>query len=256
MISINNLTMNYPVQKRYREYLLKPFSRRKIITALKDVNLQIKNGERVAFLGPNGAGKTTLFKLIGGLLLPSRGEIIVNGFNTLSGNIPARNSVGIVMNEERSFYWRLTGRQNLEFFGSLENIFGKKLNAKIDKLLELVGLKDNSNKPVSTYSSGMKQRLAIARSLLKDPAILILDEPTRALDPVSAEEYMNLILNKIHADNKSSLLIVTHRLEIVPKLCSRICIIDKGRVTMDENIQTINSKYKSIQDYYKKGVAL
>lgn len=255
MIKIKNLTMNYPVQKRYRDYILKPFSKRKIVTALKNISLKIENGERVAFLGPNGAGKTTLFKLIGGLLLPTSGNIIVNGSNTLSQNIRARSSVGIVMNEERSFYWRLSGIQNLEFFGNLENIFGKQLENKIDELLELVGLKESGNKTVGSYSSGMKQRLAIARCLLKEPEILILDEPTRALDPVNAEEYMNLILKKIHSVSNSSLLIVTHRLDIVPKLCDRVCIIRNGSITLDESMETINENFKSIDDYYKKGVS-
>ncbi len=235
--------------------MLKPFKKRKRVTALSNVNLSIKNGERVAFLGPNGAGKTTLFKLIGGLLLPTQGEIIVNGENTTINNISARRSVGIVMNEERSFYWRLTGKQNLEFFGRLQNLFGIKLKNKVNELIELVGLQENGEKPVSNYSTGMKQRLAIARGLLTDPEILILDEPTKALDPLSTEDYMSLILNQIHASTKNCLLIVTHRLEIVPRLCNRVCIICNGKITADESINTIKKKYKSLHNFYKQGVS-
>ena len=114
--------MRFPIAKRYRELVLAPFRPRKVFTALKSVDLEVDEGDRIAVLGPNGAGKTTFLKLVGGLLLPSEGEILVNSHNTLHHNAAARKSVGFVMNEERSFFWRLTGRQNLEFFARLYDL--------------------------------------------------------------------------------------------------------------------------------------
>lgn len=109
MINLENVTVRYPIPKRYRELVLHPFRRAKRVTALENVSLTVNNGDRIAFLGPNGAGKTTLLKLVGGLILPTEGTVRVHGRDTVSDNTAARRSVGFVMNEERSFYWRLSG---------------------------------------------------------------------------------------------------------------------------------------------------
>ena len=164
MIQIKDVSMRFPVPKRYVDYLL--FKESNYFNAITDINLDISEGDRVAFLGVNGAGKTTLLKLIGGLLYPTSGEIDVNGYNAIKDNLRARKSVGFVLNEERSFYWRLTAVQNLEFFGVLDNLKGLDLTNKITALLKLVGLGDAQHKLVATYSSGMKQRLALARGAI------------------------------------------------------------------------------------------
>ena len=255
MISIKKVKMKYPVPKRYREYLLHPFKRLRYVTALNEISLEIDKGERIALLGPNGAGKTTLLKLVCGLLLPSEGSVTINGYNTIENNAAARKSVGFVMNEERSFYWRLTGKENLEFYGALDNLSGKDLNKKIEELVTLVGLENAINKRVATYSSGMKQRLAIARGLLSDPDILILDEPTRTLDPLSAEEQINLIINRIHSDLKKTLLIATHRLEEVSALCNRVCVIIRGEIVSQEYLSNILKLDSSLSQYYRKCVS-
>src|ERR1700733_9415323 len=158
-ISARSVTMQFPVPKRYRELLLHPFRHRRVVTALRSVNLEVEKGDRIALLGPNGAGKTTLLKLIGGLLLPTEGEIVVNGHDALHHNSAARKSVGFVMNEERSFFWRLNARQNLEFFAALDNLSGKTMEGRVRELIHFVGLDPYVEKSVDTYSSGMKQRL-------------------------------------------------------------------------------------------------
>ena len=124
MVSVRDVTMRFPIVKRYREWVLSPLTPRRSFTALKHVSLDVQAGNRIAVMGPNGAGKTTLLKLIGGLLYPTEGEVIVNGLNTHTQNGAARKSVGFVFNEERSFFWRLSGQQNLEFFGALDNLSG------------------------------------------------------------------------------------------------------------------------------------
>ena len=158
LIVIEDVSMAYPLPLRYREMLRGPFSRRRTKIALHDIDLTVRKGERVGFLGPNGAGKTTLLKLIGGLLLPSRGTVSVNGCDTRTQGMEARKRVALVMNEERSFYWRLSGKENLEFFGALQNLHGPELRKRIDAVLELVGLRDAQKNLVGTYSSGMRTR--------------------------------------------------------------------------------------------------
>jgi len=247
--------MQYPVPKRYREYLLHPFKKLKRITALNGINIEIEKGERIAFLGPNGAGKTSLLKLVGGLLLPTEGTLSINGYNTLTNNSAARKSVGFVMNEERSFYWRLTGIENIKFYGALDNLSGENLDKKINELISLVGLENAAHKRVGTYSSGMKQRLAIARGLLSDPDILILDEPTRTLDPLSAEEQIDLIVKRIHTDLKKTLLIATHRLEEVSALCNRVCFIKLGKIVSIEYLSAIFEQNTSLAQYYRNCIS-
>lgn len=243
--------MQYPLPKRYREYVLKPFAKPKTVTALHGVDMQIERGDRVAFMGANGAGKTTLLKLIGGLLYPSSGSIQINGKDTVKNNLHARLSVGYVLNEERSFYWRLSGRQNLRFFGALDNLHGADLEKRIDELLGLVEMDEAADVRVSNYSSGMKQRLAIARGLLADPEILILDEPTRTLDPIGAEKIKRLIMDKVHAEEKRALLIATHRIEEATELCNKVVVIKKGRILAYERKEDILKEYADLGAYYK-----
>ena len=254
IISVRDVTMRFPIAKRYRELVLHPFRPRKTSTALKNVTLEIGQGDGRTVMGPNGAGKTTLLKLIGSLLLPSEGQIVVNGFDTTHQNLAARQTVGFVMNEERSFFWRLTAIQNLEFFGALDNLCGATLRERIHELIGLLGIEDVANKPVSALSSGMKQRLAIARALIAEPKILILDEPTRALDPVGCEEITNLIFRRIYNSSHRTLLIATHRIEEAVKLCNKVLVIDKGTVKGFERIANLLENGTPLLQYYRQSV--
>lgn len=254
IISVRRVSMRFPIAKRYRELVVHPFRRRRVFAALTDAAFEVEKGDRIAVMGPNGAGKTTLLKLIGGLLLPSAGEIVVNGFNTADHNTAARRSVGFVINEERSFYWRLTAIQNLEFFGALDNLWGSERTARIRDLIQLVGLRDAADKTVGTYSLGMKQRLALARGLIADPEALILDEPTRALDPVACDEFIELILNRIHSDSRKTLLIATHRLEDALRLCNKVMVIQKGRITAFDRLEGELMDTIGLSRYYRQNV--
>jgi ABC-2 type transport system ATP-binding protein len=255
IISVRNVTMRFPIPKRYREWALHPFRPRRVVTALQHASIEIEPGDRVAVMGPNGAGKTTLLKLVSGLLFPSEGVVTVKGLNTSRDNAAARKSVGFVFNEERSFYWRLTGVQNLEFFGALDNLRGKALKERIRELLRLVGLEAAGDQMVSGYSSGMKQRLALARVLLSDPEVLILDEPTRALDPVASEQMVNLVLKDIHQGTRKTLLIATHRPEEAMTLCNKVMIIDGGRLKGFLSLKQLETEQSSLLDYYLECVA-
>jgi ABC-2 type transport system ATP-binding protein len=255
LILARDVTMQFPVTKRYRELLVHPTQPRRMVTALKSVSLQVEKGERIALLGPNGAGKTTLLKLVGGLLLPTKGEIVVNGYDTLRHNDAARKSVGFVLNEERSFFWRLNARQNLEFFAALDNLSGKAMEERIRELIHFVGLELHSDKSVSTYSSGMKQRLALARGLIAEPEVLILDEPTRALDPVACEDMNDLIIERLHKGSRKTLLIATHRLEEAMRLCDKVLIINQGQVMAFDRISDLTANGITLSDFYRRNVS-
>ncbi len=256
IISVVDVTMCFPIVKRYRELLLHPLQPRRVHTALSNVTIEIQEGDRVAVMGPNGAGKTTLLKLIGGLILATKGDIVVNGFSTTNHSAAARKSVGFVLNEERSFFWRLTGTQNLEFFGALDNLGGADLRNRIQELISLVGLDEAAERVVEGYSSGMKQRLALARGLIAEPRVLILDEPTRALDPIASDEMIDLILSRIYSDSRKTLLIATHRIDEALKLCNKVLVIDKGRIQAFDSISDLKRDRITLPQYYRRALAV
>lgn len=250
MIEVNNVSMRFRIPKRYREYLFHPLRQPSEIAALSDVSLKIEKGDAVAFLGPNGAGKTTLLKTIGGMLYPTNGNVSVNGHDTVRQNSKAHETVGYVINEDRSFYWRLTGRQNLEFFGVLDNVPPEELKQAIERLLTFVGMSEHADKQVYGYSSGMRQRLAIARGLLSNPEILILDEPTRTLDPLSAASLRTLIYHELHKAQNKTLLVATHMVQEVELLCNKVCVINNGKIIKYMKLTEIKEQFDSIERFY------
>jgi ABC-2 type transport system ATP-binding protein len=146
----------------------------------------------------------------------------------------------------------LTGVQNLEFFGALDNLYGKQLRERINHVLELVGLTEAGDKAVYTYSSGMKQRLAIARVLIAEPDVLILDEPTRALDPVACDQLVELILSTIHRNSRKTLLIATHRPEEASLLCNKVLVVGGGNILGRESIRGLDAKGTTVLEYYRQ----
>lgn len=206
--------------------LKKAFGKRIV---LQDIHLKIKQGAILALVGPNGAGKTTLLKILATLVVPSDGRALVCGKDVTINPIQVKKMTGFVSSEERSFYWRLTGRQNLNFFAALHNINGKERNRKINALLETVGLEKKSHVRFREYSTGMKQALGIVRGMLHDPPVLLLDEPTRSLSPDVARRVRDLINNKAGKEGKA-ILIASHNLKEVEDLTDRIAIIDHAAI--------------------------
>jgi len=196
--------------------------------ALDEVSFEVRRGEVFGLLGPNGAGKTTLFKILASLIIPSSGSILIQGRN-LSPRARSR-VIGLSTGEERSFYYRLTGWQNLSFFGSLRFLKGARLRERIDACLEAVGLGSEQRIQFMKYSTGMRKRLNIARALLHNPDILLLDEPTASLDPVSAQRVHRLI-----ADLKAAggtVILATHNLHEAEAVCDRIGVLSRGKLLM------------------------
>ncbi len=255
VIRLDAVTMRYTVPKRYRDLLLRPLARGKRFTALRGVNLHVARGECLGVLGPNGAGKTTLLRLIGGLLYPTEGTITIGGFDTRSENLQARQQAAFALNEERSFYWRLTGQQNLEFFGALDNIPPGTLRKEGKLLMKRTGLNGVAYKRVSDYSSGMRQRLALARALLAEPEVLLLDEPTRSLDPLAALSLMRSIRDELQAAGGKTLVLVTHTLDEIEELCQRVCVVVEGRVSAVGEVREIVGRPGGLPGFYRKAVA-
>jgi len=200
----------------------------KEIVAVDDVSFAVKEGELFGLLGPNGAGKTTTVKMLTTLLIPTSGSATVGGFDVVRQANEVRRRIGFIFGGERGLYWRLSGNDNLRYFASLYHVEPEVSKKRIPYLLELVGLTGRGEEKVGGYSRGMKQRLHVARTLLHDPEILFLDEPTIGLDPVGGREFRQVILNL--QSQKKTILLTTHYMFEADALCDRIAVINNGRL--------------------------
>jgi len=244
-INIENLTKRFPRTSGYRDLL--PFRRREWVEAVKNVSLEIRDGEFFGMLGPNGAGKTTLIKMLCCLVLPNSGTARVFGHDVARDAQSVKETVGLISAEERSFYWRLTGRENLRFYASLYHLPQKQASARINKLLELVGLADDGDTRFQNYSTGMRQKLAIARGLLSEPRLLFVDEPTRSLDPVSAQTVRIFLKDKIAAEGKTVVL-ATHNLNEAEQLCDRLAIMDRGHLKAVGTVSELRTIFQTQEE--------
>ncbi|UCE59447.1 MAG: ABC transporter ATP-binding protein [Phycisphaerales bacterium] len=211
--------------------------------ALDDVSFRAGQGETIGLLGPNGAGKTTLLKIIATLLYPTEGRVLIHGQDIRERPVETRGLIGLVTCDERSFYWRLTGRQNLMFFAMLYGLTRKQATRTIEELLEVLGLTDAADDRFDGYSSGMKQKLAIARGLLSEPELVLYDEPTRSLDPVSTKSIRQWILEKRIRSHHQTHVIATNQLSEAEQLCDRVLIINSGRLIAHGSIQEICDRW-------------
>ena len=196
--------------------------------ALDDLSLEVEKGAVFGLLGPNGAGKTTTVRILTTLLLPTAGSASVLGYDVIRQAAAIRRRIGLVLGGDRGLYGRLSGRQNLRYFAALNHMSSGSASARIDELLDQMGLTDAGSRPVEEYSRGMKQRLHLARGLLSDPEVLFLDEPTMGLDPSGAQELRALIPEL--AKQGKTILLTTHYMSEADLLCDQVVIIDKGSV--------------------------
>ncbi|MYD36226.1 MAG: ABC transporter ATP-binding protein [Dehalococcoidia bacterium] len=196
--------------------------------ALDDLSLEVEMGAVFGLLGPNGAGKTTTVRILTTLLLPTAGSASVLGHDVIRQAAAIRRRIGLVLGGDRGLYGRLSGRQNLRYFAALNHMSSGSASARIDELLDQMGLTDAGSRPVEEYSRGMKQRLHLARGLLSDPEVLFLDEPTMGLDPSGAQELRALIPEL--AEQGKTILLTTHYMSEADLLCDQVVIIDKGSV--------------------------
>jgi ABC-2 type transport system ATP-binding protein len=197
---------------------------------LDGVDFEVEKGEVFGLLGPNGAGKTTLLKILCTLLLPTGGQACVDGYDVMDAPWEVRRAVGYCLDTERSFYYRLTGIQNLRFFASLNNLPSTNAGTRIAQVLDLAGLNGAANAPFMTYSKGMQQKLGLARALLTDPAVLLLDEPTKSLDPGAAVDLRRFLRGIVTQEMKKTVLLVTHNLDEARTCCDRLAFMDRGKI--------------------------
>ena len=227
-ISVAGLSKTYPVpflriKKLFRRKFKPP------VDALRNVSFDIGEGEIFGLIGPNGAGKTTLTKIIATLVQPTSGAVTVRGHDTVTDDERVRRDVGLSGAEERSFYWRLTAEQNLLFFARLHGLSARASQTRIGELFDLLELQDQARRRFAEISTGNKQRLSVARALLSNPRILLLDEPTRSLDPIAAGR-MRALIKSLAETNRSTIFLTSHNLAEVEELCRRVAVISHGEI--------------------------
>ncbi len=211
--------------------LTKIFKKRKgEVRAVDDVSFKINEGEIFGLLGPNGAGKTTLIKCISTLLIPDKGTAIVGGYDVLKDSLNVRRKIGLLTGGERSLYWKLSVVDNLKYFAALYGVPRRQTKERIDFLLELMELKDKANERVERLSSGMKQKLSIARAMIHNPPVLLIDEPTIGLDPYFARFIRNFIKDELNRKLKKTILLTTHYMEEADELCDRVAFMSNGKI--------------------------
>ncbi len=230
-IEAEGVVMRFPQQQGWKALVKRQPGK----LALDAVNVTVREGDIFGLLGPNGAGKTTLVKVLCTLAIPTEGRVHVLGLDAVSDSLTLRRRIGVVYGDERTFFWRLSALENLLFYASLHGFSPHEARRRAHEVLELVGLRESADVRMHHYSSGMRQRASIARGLLNQPDLLILDEPTRALDPVGAREVRQLIKERV-AGERRTVLIATNIMAEAEYLCDRLSFINHGRVEMTGSI--------------------
>jgi len=229
MVTVDGITKRFRRPRTWRESVRAPFAAPRV-TAVDRVSFAVAEGEVFGLLGQNGAGKTTLFKMLTTLLHPDDGTATIAGHDVRDEGAAVRRLVAPVIANERSLYWRLSARENLRLFSSLQGLHGAAARTEEDRVLGVTGLTDSGAKMVRDYSTGMRQRLLIARALLARPRVLLLDEPTRSLDPISARDFRRFLRETIVEAEGCTVLLATHDADEVWDLCDRVGILERGRL--------------------------
>jgi len=242
LLSIKNVSKTYVIRSFAAIMRLRPPQQS---IALRGVSFELKAGEITALLGPNGAGKTTLATIIADLTRPDSGHVAVVGLPVPERSREAQRHIGYLTTNDRSFFWRLSGRKNLEFFAALHGFRRTEAHRRTAEMLERFKLTSHADRPFHTYSTGMKKRLGLARAFLHDPKVLLLDEPTNGLDAQSTEELLELVRHQIQRTGKT-VLWATHRTDEVERLCDRVMVLIAGEKRFDgtsELFQAISRRH-------------
>ncbi|MFS0688814.1 ABC transporter ATP-binding protein [Sporosarcina sp. 179-K 8C2 HS] len=221
--------------------LMKSYKKRKskeYIQAVNDISFRVNKGEIVGLLGPNGAGKTTTIKMICGLLIPDAGTITINGMDNREKRLGALRHISAVLEGNRNLYWRLTVRENLEYFAGNRGASRKDVAQQIEVLLTSFHLKEKENELVNRLSRGMQQKLAIAVAMLADSDVILLDEPTLGLDVETGYEVRELLRTIVDEYNRT-IIISSHDMNVIQELCDRTVIINDGKVIVDDKVENL-----------------
>lgn len=226
MSNNNDLIISKNLSKKYNGH-----------TVVNDLNLTVKKGEIFGLLGPNGAGKSTIILMILGLMEPTSGSISVAGFNSTREPLKVKRITGYLP-ERVGFYEDMTAKGNLAYTAELNNIPYKEIPKKIDEVLEIVDLLENKNQLIKTFSKGMRQRLGIADVLIKDPELIIFDEPTEGLDVKVANQILHTIAN-LNKQKNITFLLSSHQLNLMQRICPRVGILSKGKLISEGSVESL-----------------
>ena len=244
-IQIVNLTKTFKSKTQTADAGL--FKRKKTVAvnAIDNLNLTIKKGELFGLLGPNGAGKTTLVKMLCTLLPPTKGTALINGYDINKQQMQVKRSLGTLFSVgERGFFWRLNGYRNLEFFAAIYNVPRPKRQERIMEVLKLVGLENSAFDLYQKYSGGMKRKLSLARTLLPDPPIMLLDEPTTGLDAIASRNIREFVKTRVSEESGKTVLYTTHYIEEAAQICDKIGILSHGKLVALDTPSALRDKIK------------
>lgn len=228
-VVLKDLEKYYPPLRTGLRAYIQPFERA-TRAALQGVSFEVQEGEAVALLGANGAGKSTLLRILATLLLPTRGTVSVAGHDIAKDPRAVRRNLGYHAGSDQGFYPRLTGRQNLLFFGQLNHLSRGEAQRRIAELAATFHLREALGEQVRTLSSGTTQRLSLVRALLHKPKVLLLDEPTRSLDALAAAEFRRFLSTQVLRGANTSLIFASHALSEIELLANRVAVLDRGRL--------------------------
>ena len=246
VITVKNLSKDFKVKIKEKglkgslKSLVKP--KYKIIKAVKNISFSVEKGEMIAFIGPNGAGKSTSIKMMTGILFPNKGEIDVLGLDPRKNRKKLAYEIGCVFGQKEQLWMHLTPYDNFKFFGAIYDIPNSRVEKKIKELSDLFELEEFINTPVRNLSLGQRIRCEIVASLIHEPKVLFLDEPTIGLDPV-VKENIRVLIKRMNKEYKTTVVLTSHDVSDIEKLCKRVIIINKGQVVLDDTMENLKYHY-------------
>ena len=246
VITVEKLSKNFKVKIKEKGFkgslksLIKP--KYNIVKAVKNISFSVEKGEMIAFIGPNGAGKSTSIKMMTGILFPDKGKIDILGLDPTKERKKLAYSIGCVFGQKEQLWTHLTPYDNFKFFGAIYDIPESRVEKKIEELRELFELDEFINTPVRNLSLGQRIRCEIVASLIHEPKILFLDEPTIGLDPVVKEKIRTLI-KRMNKEYKTTVVLTSHDVSDIEKLCKRVIIVNKGQIVLDDTMENLKYHY-------------
>ena len=254
-IRIEHLGKDFYPAFSFSKLLKLNFKRETPTKALKNITFSLEKGRILGILGTNGAGKTTLLKIISTLILPDQGAVHIKNYRLGENDNEIKSLVGLVCSQERNFYWRLNGRQNLEFFAHLYGLDIKTANSRMNELFSIFQIDSQTQKKrFDTYSTGLKQKFALIRTLLNNPELLLLDEPTKSLDYKVALEFRSFIKEILVGKQGKAVMLATHNMQEAKDLCQEFIILHKGKIqakgTLEELRRNTNNPEASLEEIF------